>query len=68
MLQCKEALLCRTLRRLWWVDTEDMLADGMTKGAISRRQIMDASTEGKWTLKKAPMKHEEKRYKPIDEK
>ena len=39
------------LRVLWWVDTRDMVADGMTKDAVSRLAITELVEEGHWTLK-----------------
>ena len=36
LLSVKESLLSHTLKALWWVDTVDMLADGLNKGAVSR--------------------------------
>ena len=33
---------------LWWIDTVDMLADGMTKGAVDRRALIAISSDGRW--------------------
>ena len=35
---------------LWWVDTVDMLADGLTKGVIDRRALLSLAEYGVWTL------------------
>ena len=56
----RELLDTRVLLKLFWVDTRDMCADGLTKGSISREAIQDVmngqlnllkGTKG-WTLPK----------------
>ena len=37
-------------RRLWWCQTEDMLADALTKGAIAREPLLVALATGMWKL------------------
>ncbi len=34
------------LKRLWWSDTRDMLADGLTKGGIPRDALVQVSEHG----------------------
>ncbi len=34
------------IKRLWWADTRDMLADGLTKGGIPRGALVNASEYG----------------------
>ena len=51
LCQLKEAMLCHTLKRLWWVDTHDMLSDGLTKGICSREALMVLGNTGHWRLK-----------------
>ena len=51
LLSLKEALVSRQLRALVWVDTRDQLADALTKGAITRRDLVKAFCEGCWILK-----------------
>ncbi len=34
------------LKRLWWADTRDMLADGLTKGGIPREALVGVSERG----------------------
>ena len=34
------------LRRFWWADTRDMLADGLTKGGVCRDALVTASEQG----------------------
>ena len=46
--QMCEHMSYRRIRRLWWIDTRDMLADGLNKGAISRRALLIALTKGTW--------------------
>jgi len=31
-------------------DTRDMLCDSLTKGTISRKAVLDAFAQGKWTI------------------
>ena len=35
------------VRKLWWSDTRDMLADALTKGGIDRKLSMRAMDKGK---------------------
>ena len=44
----------KILKRLTWVDTRDMVADGMGKGAVHRQAIVEFMS-GHWTLKHAEM-------------
>ncbi len=38
------------LSRLYWCDTEDMLADGLNKGAIARSALLRSPAEAVWKL------------------
>ena len=38
------------LRNLYWCDTRDMLADGLTKGGIDRTMLIKALDKGQYTL------------------
>ena len=38
------------IRTLWWIDTRDMLADGLNKGAVSRKALLEALTCGRWRV------------------
>jgi hypothetical protein len=51
LLVMRENLANGRVRRLYWVDTRDMLADGMNKGSVPRTAICDAMRHGLWTLK-----------------
>jgi len=46
LLSVRDRLASGTLRRLWWSDTRDMLADGLTKGAASRAQLVECGEKG----------------------
>ena len=48
--QMREHMYYRRIRTLFWIDTRDMLADGLNKGAISRKPIMQAMCEGIWKV------------------
>ena len=36
---------------LYWIDTEDMLPDGMTKGTIDRKPLLALGGEGVWSIR-----------------
>ena len=42
-----------TISASWWVDTADMAADGLNKGLVSRRALLELSATGTWVLKHA---------------
>ena len=46
--QMREHMTTQRIRRLWWIDTRDMLADGLNKGAVSRKALLTALTKGIW--------------------
>ena len=35
----------------YWIDTEDMLPDGMTKGSIDRRPLLALGKDGVWSIR-----------------
>ena len=39
LLSLRDKLAQGILKRLFWSDTRDMVADGMTKGAVERKEI-----------------------------
>ena len=54
----RELLEKKVIRSLTWVDTRDMFADGMTKGALDRAALVEVML-GTWTLRhKAETHHE----------
>ena len=65
LCQLKEAMLCHTLRRLWWVDTHDMISDDLTKGICSREALMVLGNTGYWSLKHPALGFSESRHIPI---
>ena len=50
LLAAKDLLQKKILRRLTWIDTLDMLADGMTKGVIDRAPLLAIGNKGQWKL------------------
>ena len=36
--------------KLWWVDTRDMVADGLNKGAVPRLALQELARKGHWLL------------------
>ena len=46
--QMREHMSTGRIRVLHWIDTRDMLADGLNKGAISRKAILRALIHGTW--------------------
>jgi hypothetical protein len=61
----KEGLRSFNLRRVWWVDTTDMTADGLTKGAIARTALLQLSNTGKYNCLKPCKLHQEAIKVPI---
>ena len=49
-LKLKEVLALRIVHRLLWIDTRDMLADGLNKGIVSRDAIRMACSTGIWKI------------------
>ena len=61
----KEGMRCHTLQRLFWVDTKDMLADGLNKGSVSRQELLEFGHSGEWVIKFKPHGFSESLYEPI---
>ena len=59
LLQLKELLKCGTVRRLFWVNTHDQLADALTKGCIARSAIITAFRLGVWRTQHECFSHTE---------
>ena len=51
----RELLDACTLRALWWLDTRDCVADGLTKGSVPRDDIV-AAMAGQWLIKHAALR------------
>jgi hypothetical protein len=47
----REALVVKRIHRIWWLDTHDMLADGLTKGVINRDALIATAMSGQWIVK-----------------
>ncbi len=45
----REAMVVKRIHRLWWIDTRDMIADGLAKGVIARDPIIALCHSGVWT-------------------
>ena len=67
MCGIKEMLRSGSLRRLFWVDTTDMVADGLGKGTVSRQALMQLGETGEWWLQYAAKGHTEQKFTPISE-
>ena len=50
ILGAREMITKKMLRELWWADTRDMVADGMTKGKVDRKAINDLVERCEWRL------------------
>ena len=48
VLAFREYLRDGLVYMIWWIDTVDMLADGMTKGSVDRTALVDISASGQW--------------------
>jgi hypothetical protein len=42
VVSIRTRILCKVIRRLGWIDTRSMIADGMTKGSCPRRLLVSA--------------------------
>ena len=49
-LAMREHLDAGRLRELIWIDTVDMVSDGLTKGSIDREALIRLSEKGEWEL------------------
>ena len=46
----REAVRDGRVSRLWWIDTRDMVADGLNKGGLPREPILNMCERGVWKL------------------
>jgi hypothetical protein len=65
LLSLKEQLKAHIIHALWWIHTEDMLADGLNKGIINRQALLTTANTGLWKLTKSVVKHTEKVHVPL---
>eukprot|EP00972_Heterocapsa_arctica_P033628 4948457-Heterocapsa_arctica.AAC.1 len=49
-LKLREFLDAGMLKVVWWIDTLDMLADGITEGSVDRTAILAVVEHCKWKL------------------
>ena len=49
----REHLRDGRIARLWWIDTRDMVADGLNKGGLARDPILNLCEKGCWLLNEA---------------
>lgn len=59
LLALRETMTSGCMRSLWWAATEDMLADGLGKGTVSRTGILQFAKLGEWILKYSCQRHDE---------
>jgi len=62
LLQVKEMLVRNSLRALHWIDTRDMLSDGLNKGLVSRKALLEVPATGDWKLLFPSARHSEKPF------
>ena len=48
VLAMREYLRDGLVYTIWWIDTFDMIADGMTKGSVVRKALTTISSSGHW--------------------
>ncbi len=65
LLQLKKSLLTHSLKKLWWVDTRDMIADGLQKGSIGRAELLALGYEAQWKLCYDFIQHSERLSVPL---
>ena len=65
LCQVKEAMRTGSIKRLFWCDTTDMIADGLNKGACSREALLRLGATGIWEIQFAPVGFSEKVHQPI---
>ena len=61
----KELMVAHVVKYITWINTLDMLADGLTKGGVSRKPLFEFSKEGRWKLKHESKTHTEKQKRPV---
>ena len=61
----KQLLQARVVRWISWINTLDMLADGMTKGSVSRKQLFVLANSGTWITQHDSHTFTEPKHVPI---
>ena len=64
--QMREHVSTKRIKKLWWIDTRDMLADGLNKGAVCRTTLLLALTKGLWHLEHPTVSMESKNLSYAD--
>ena len=64
LLSVKESLLTHSLKYMWWVDTTDMVSDGLTKGAVPRTALVESGNLGRWLVSKPSVSFSERTHRP----
>jgi hypothetical protein len=59
VLQLKQLLVSGVLQSLFWIDTRDMVSDGLTKGLVSRKALMTLASTGIWKLQHPSERHQD---------
>jgi hypothetical protein len=57
LVKIREDFKLGIVHKLWWVNTLDMVADALTKGAVNRDAILQLMNKGHWTLKHPTKSH-----------
>ena len=55
----KELLVLGVIKHLTWIDTFDMLSDGLNKGLVSRAALLLTAFTGQWTIKRPSLQYSE---------
>ena len=63
LLDIRDKLACGMIKKLYWADTRDMVADCMTKGGVLRTMIQNLCAQGKVILSQECKVHQ--KYKAI---
>ena len=53
LMAVREQFAIGMISRIWWVKTEDMLADALTKGSVAREPLLKALADGAWEVRHA---------------
>ena len=64
-LKLKDCLALRLVSNLFWIDTRDMLADGLNKGIVSREALQELCSRGLWMINHPMQVHEEPRQSRV---
>ena len=54
VLKMRELIDDGIVDKWWWVDTLDMISDGLTKGSLPREALLDITSGKAWVLRGDP--------------